>query len=114
MRYLSKPQLRLLKKIRKIGAYDCTDITNEELNAIKFLRSEGFLDATTKHSVYPTGNGSVATAETGITSVWVSEAGKAYFTELSIDRFRYTIPVIMSIFATIISLIALLGSLSLI
>lgn len=114
MLYMTRQQLRLLKEIRKTGTYNCFGISNEKLNIIKFLRKEGLLDATCKYTPFPNGSGGISTAETGIVSVTISESGKAYFSALAADRIRFAIPIIMSIFATIISLIALLDSLSLI
>ena len=110
MRYLTKSQIRTLKKIQNAGLYDCSGISNDELRTIKFLRSEGFLDANAKYAAYQTASGNVQSAETGIKSVSISEAGKAYFVELSIDRIRYRIPLFISIISILLSGIALYSS----
>lgn len=107
MRYLTRKQLKLLKAIHVTGTYDCVNLPAEELNIIKFLRSEGFLDAKVTYGVFSSGSGQMSSVETGITSVQISEAGKAYFAELAVDRIRYHIPLSISIIALIISGLAL-------
>lgn len=110
MRYLTNTQKQLLKKVQNSESYNCTNISNDELKTINFLRSEGFLDAQTTYAVYPTRDGEIATAETGIESVQISEAGKAYFAELTIDYLRYRIPLILSIISLILSGLAFYAS----
>lgn len=109
MRYLTRPQKQLLKKIRKVNIYDCSNIPDSELKTIQFLRSEGFLDVNATYTIYPTGSG-VASAETSIKSIQISEAGKAYFAELTIDYLRYQIPLILSIISLIFSGLAFYAS----
>lgn len=110
MRYLTPEQLKLLKLIRNSGTYDCVNLSPEKLNIIKFLRSEGFLDAKVTYRVFPNGSEQLSSVETGIASVQISEAGKAYFAELAVDRIRYRIPLAVSVLALLISGMALYAS----
>lgn len=101
MKQLSPNQLKLLKKIERLGDFNCSHLSEQNLSVIKFLRSEGLLDAKTKDGVFPFGTGQVSKIEIELISVKISENGKAYLSEINADRIHWLIPVIISIFAAI-------------
>lgn len=101
MKQLSPNQLKMLKKIKRLGDLNCSHLSEQELAVIKFLRSEGLLDAKTKDGFFPFGSGQVSKIEIQLISVKISENGKAYLSELKADKIHWLVPIIISIFAAI-------------
>lgn len=101
MKRLSPNQLKVLIKIKRLGDLNCSHLSEQELSIIKFLRSEGLIDAKTKDGIFPFGTGQISKIEIELISVKISEAGKSYMSELNTDRIHWLVPVIISIFAAI-------------
>lgn len=101
MKILDKTQLKTLKKIKKLGTYNCSNVSDEELDVIKYLRSEKLLIAETKDGIFSGGIGNFSRVELAILSVKISEEGKAYLSGLHEDKIRWYIPLIISVFAAI-------------
>ena len=100
MLHLTFSQRHLLREIKRVGVYDCTTIDNKTMARVRFLHSNGLLDAKTKTHVIPTGNG-MQTVHGDILSVHISEAGRAYLSELLKDNVRWRITTAIAIFAAI-------------
>lgn len=113
MIHLSKSQKQLFTKIYKANTLDCSDMTESQLEIVKYLDTLGFLIANRKSSTQYTPNtGNFQTFNFEYISVQISEKGKSYIAESKSDLIRFLIPVTVSLCALVISTISLLLSLS--
>lgn len=113
MIYLSKSQKRLFRKIYKANILDCSDMSESQLEIVKYLNNLGFLITNRESSTqYNPDTGNFQTFYFEYISVQISEKGKSYIAEAKSDLIRFLIPVTVSICALVISTISLLLSLS--
>ena len=109
---LSRPQKQLFRKIYKAKTLDCSNMSESQLEIVKFLDDLGFLTANRESSTqYNLNTGNYQTLNFEYISVKVSEKGKSYMAEVKSDLIRFLIPVTVSVCALVISTVALLFSL---
>ena len=113
MIHLSKPQKQLFRKIYKVNTLDCSNMSESQLEIVKYLDNLGFLNAKHKSlTQYNSDTGHLETINLEYISVKISEKGKSYIAEVKSVFIRFLIPVTVSICALVISIISLLLSLS--
>ena len=86
---MNKPQIKLLKRILKLGFLDSTNSTAEEKAIISFLQKNGYIT----HKANPNGGPKPAYV--------ISELGKAELHDRRIKSVQTWVPISISIFATI-------------
>lgn len=108
MIYLTGEQLSMLKRCYK-ETVDCRSLTNQEQQIINLLEKNEFV--LTERELVPMSLYGIPNPYQGaLISAKISERGKSYLVEKSIDAKRYRQPLIISIISLIISVIALLTS----
>lgn len=113
MIHLSRHQKQLFKKIYKANTLDCLNMSEGQLEIVKYLDDLGFLIVNRKSSTqYNPNTGNIQTIYFEYISVQLSEKGKSYIAEVKSDFIRFLIPVTVSVCALVISTISLLLSLS--
>lgn len=105
---LSKEQLSMLKRCMK-AELDCTKLSSKELEIITFLENNQLI-STYRKPVIQILNGQPNPYKGSLLSAKISEYGKSYIVEKTIDEKRYKHPFIVSIIAILISALALLLS----
>ena len=108
MIYLTKKQLSMLKRCSE-SVVDCKNLTNQELQTLNLLEQNHFV-LTTREMVPLLLDGMPNPYKGRLISAQISEGGKSYLVEKSIDAKRYRQPLIISIISLLISLSALLIS----
>ncbi len=98
MIYLSKSQLKLLKRIAQCSKIDITDLSTADIACAEYLEELGYVHIT-RLAMGVNGIGMQRPPE--VKSISITECGKAYLTHLKTDRFRFLFPTIVSIFAAI-------------
>lgn len=108
MVYLTKEQLSLLKRCAT-STVDCKSLSTQELQIIAELEQNNFVQ--TEREIVPTYlNGMPNPYKGSLISAKISERGKAYFVEKSIDEKRFRKPYTVSILSLLIATLALLLS----
>lgn len=108
MIYLTKEQLSMLKRCSE-EVVDCKKLTNQEIQIINLLEQNHFV-LTSREMVPMFFNGMPNPYKGRLISAQISEGGKSYLVEKSVDAKRYRQPLIISIISLLISLSALLLS----
>ena len=112
MVYLNRVQKRLLKRISKCKQMDCSNLSENDLNIVRYLDDLGFVTSNRKiTNGFDRLSQEITPCYGDYISVEISEKGKSYFAEIHAERMHFLIPVTISICALVISILSLLAKL---
>lgn len=109
MLVLAKSQIKFLKKLSKVNSIKCDTLTSDEMHIVRYLDENGLINADRSIRQYPNFNtGELKFGKGKYLSVSISEKGKSFFAERRSNTLRFSIPVIISVFALLTSGISLI------
>lgn len=109
---LTEHQKGLLNYLAGMGSANCERFSEKDLDVIKFLESEGLINA--KRDMIPTnipGKG-FTVIPGGYKTISISEKGKSFLVETKVDFDRYRHPFIVNTILSILAIIISIASLT--
>ena len=111
MLYLNDDQKRFLNQLSKANLIDCSTLSENDLKIVRFFDDEGLIDAKREEIGYFNPQTAKFNSIPGAyLFISISEKGKSYLVEATVDSVRYKHPFAVSVISLGVALLSLVLS----